>query len=92
MIVVGSVSAVAVLLMVVMLFVLYFRKGKKKLPPADVIPEVSPVDGVCCCVCSLSSKDWHNMCHRTVAIKTCLNTFETFGMCAICAAGTLIKK
>lgn len=45
MIVVGSVSAVAVLLMVVMLFVLYFRKGKKKLPPADVIPEVS---GRCC--------------------------------------------
>lgn len=41
MIVVGSVSAVAVLMMVIMLFVLYFRKGKKKLPPADVIPEVN---------------------------------------------------
>lgn len=46
MIVVGSVSSVAVLLMVVMLFVLYFRKGKKKLPPADVIPEVSAARSV----------------------------------------------
>lgn len=41
MIVVGSVSSLAVLMMVIMLFVLYFRKGTKKLPPADVIPEVS---------------------------------------------------
>lgn len=44
MIVVGSVSSVAVLMMVLMLFVLYFRKGQKKLPPADVIPEVSRFD------------------------------------------------
>lgn len=27
--------------MFLMLFILYFKKGKKKLPPADVIPEVS---------------------------------------------------
>lgn len=40
MIIVGAISAVAILMLVIMLFVLYFKRGKKKLPPADVIPEV----------------------------------------------------
>lgn len=41
MIIVGAVSSIAILMMIIMLFVLYFKKGKKKLPRADVIPEVS---------------------------------------------------
>lgn len=41
MIIVGAVAFMAILMMVIMVMVLYFKRGKKKLPPADVIPGVS---------------------------------------------------
>lgn len=41
MIIVGAVAFMAILMMVIMVLVLYFKRGKKKLPPADVIPGVS---------------------------------------------------
>lgn len=41
MITVGAISVLSILIIIIILFVLYFNKGKKKLPPADVIPEVN---------------------------------------------------
>lgn len=34
---------IAIFIMVILLLVIYMRRGKKKLPPADVIPEVSVI-------------------------------------------------
>lgn len=41
MIIFGAMLSIAVLMLFIMLFAFCFKKGKKKLPPADVIPEVS---------------------------------------------------
>lgn len=37
----GSMSSVAIVLMVVMLIIVYMKRSKKKPMPADVIPEAS---------------------------------------------------
>lgn len=42
MIVIG-IAVIAIFIMVILLLVIYMRRGKKKLPPADVIPEVSVI-------------------------------------------------
>lgn len=40
--------SIAVLMLFIMLFAFCFKKGKKKLPPADVIPEVSCSNSFSC--------------------------------------------
>lgn len=44
MIIFGAMLSIAVLMLFIMLFAFCFKKGKKKLPPADVIPEVSSLN------------------------------------------------
>ncbi|XP_063704901.1 irregular chiasm C-roughest protein [Culicoides brevitarsis] len=39
MVVVGAVSLLAIVMMVIMIMVIYLKRGKRKLPPADVIPD-----------------------------------------------------
>ncbi|XP_037026673.1 irregular chiasm C-roughest protein isoform X1 [Bradysia coprophila] len=47
MIIFGAMLSIAVLMLFIMLFAFCFKKGKKKLPPADVIPEQHKTDKNC---------------------------------------------
>lgn len=68
MIIFGAMLSIAVLMLFIMLFAFCFKKGKKKLPPADVIPEVSSYKYFFMCDCMLVN-DFIRLCKCYIHIQ-----------------------
>lgn len=66
MIIFGAMLSIAVLMLFIMLFAFCFKKGKKKLPPADVIPEVSSFNSFSCIVNDFIALHFANVTHTGI--------------------------